>query len=58
MDGDETARAPQPTDTRDDGISRAESGETGPTVEDDTEGHSMLTVDLAWTIARERVREG
>ncbi len=24
----------------------------------DTEGHSLLTEDLAWTITRERVREG
>jgi hypothetical protein len=55
MDRDKTEQVPQPTDPPVDEIVGIDGDASG---EADTEGHNMLTVDLAWTIARERVREG
>ena len=54
MDKDKTSQVPQPTDPSGDespGIDVETSGEI------DTEGHSMLTVELANATHRERVRE-
>lgn len=53
MDKDTTERLPQPTDpTVDDGEANNESATS------DTEGHSMVSLDLARIIASERVQDG
>ncbi len=49
MDRDTTDQVPQSTDP-------PVEGDTNEVA--DTEGHSMLTIELARTIASERVREG
>ena len=55
MDRDKTAQVPQPTDSSVDEIVGIDGNTSG---DGDTEGHSMLTIDLAYTMTRERVREG
>jgi hypothetical protein len=53
MDSDTTQQMPQPTDPTVDEIEG-----TDTTASSDTEGHSMVSLDLARIIASERVQEG
>jgi hypothetical protein len=54
MDSDRNDPMPQPTDRFEDGVG-ALDGESN--VEADTQGHSMLTIELARTANQDRARE-
>jgi hypothetical protein len=53
MDRDTTERLPQPTDPTVDDLEGSDESASS-----DTEGHSMVSLDLARIIASERVQDG
>lgn len=53
MDRDTTERLPQPTDPTVDDLE-----DSNDSASSDTEGHSMVSLDLARIIASERVQDG
>ena len=54
MTTDRNEQIPQPTDRLEDGKAGIDND---PNLDSDTEGHSMLTIELARTVGQERARE-